>query len=558
MAASLALVSAALPLPRALGGEILTNATTTVRLDTTVRYSAGVRLESRDPLQLSDPNADDGNRNFGPGPISNRLDVLSKLDIDTGLVGFEASVVGWYDTLYNRRTDHASPATFNSPSVPVGRVPGGTRELHGRNIELLGAFAHGTFALADRPLSVRLGRSSFLWGESLFFADNGIAAGQTPIDAIKALSVPGIRAAEVYLPVTQAWASLQPTPDLALEAYYQFEWRKTRLPGAGSYFSAADFLDAGGERLIVGPGQFFVRNPDVRAPDSGQFGVSVRWNRDSGDYGLYALRYHAKEPQIFLRLGPFVRRSASPQASIRERASLYGVAPGAFITGPNTTINIDYGLYGNTATGEVGRFELDYPRGIQLYGASFNGYLGDTAVAGEIAVRRRMPLVSQPLIVPVAPIPGVTTVTDYAVGTSLHAQVSAVTVLAQGPLWEGATLAAEIAGNRRLSFSRNPTAIDPTRTRAAVSLRASFEPQYFAVLPGLDLSVPVGFGYALAGRSSVNQAQLARVGDVEIGLRATFRAVWEAGVTFTHFFGPRDRQPYVDRDFISFSLQRTF
>jgi len=43
-------------------------------------------------------------------------------------------------------------------------------------------------------------------------------------------------------------------------------------------------------------------------------------------------------------------------------------------------------------------------------------------------------------------------------------------------------------------------------------------------------------------------------GDVELGLTATWRTVWEGSVTFTHFFGPPDRQPFADRDFISISI----
>jgi hypothetical protein len=152
----------------------------------------------------------------------------------------------------------------------------------------------------------------------------------------------------------------------------------------------------------------------------------------------------------------------------------------------------------------------------------------------------------------------VSTTTDYALGASLHAQVSAVSIVPQSRWWDGAAFAVEFAANHRLDVGKNRASLDPTRTRAAVSLRAAFEPQYFAVWPGLDLTLPMSFGYALAGRSSVNQSQQARVGDIGIGVRFTFRAVWEAGVNYTHFFGPADRQSFRDRDFISLNVQRTF
>ena len=84
------------------------------------------------------------------------------------------------------------------------------------------------------------------------------------------------------------------------------------------------------------------------------------------------------------------------------------------------------------------------------------------------------------------------------------------------------------------------------------------EPQYFAVLPGLDVTVPVGIGMGITGNSSITPSQNAGAGDVEIGLRTTYRAVWEVGLQFTHFIGATKRQPFADRDFVSFSIKRTF
>ncbi|TAK98147.1 MAG: DUF1302 family protein, partial [Rhodospirillaceae bacterium] len=467
----------------------------------------------------------------------------------------------------NEGTDNTSPTTFNAVSTPYDRFTKAVRRLHGRDAELLNAYIYDTFTLADMPLALRVGRSNLLWGESLFFAGNGIAAGQAPVDEIKALSVPGSEAKEVYMPVAQAWISLQPRPGLAIEAYYQFEWRKDRLPGAGSYFSAADFLDAGGERVIVGPTQFFSRSADQEAPNGGQYGLAVRFTDDSGDYGLYALRFHAKDPQVYLRLGPYNGRAVTAAGIPAlmaagtgvEHQSLYGYTPGNIIGSPSSPLPATYyGLYGNAATGEVGTYNLVYPRGIELYGASFSGYLGNATVAGEISGRRHMPLVSNPLVL----LPNVVADGDhnarYAVGDTLHAQVSTVVVLPQSTLWKGATFAAEIAVNHRLDVTLNPTALDPTRTRTAVSMRVAFEPQYFAVLPGLDLTVPLGFGYGLSGRSSIDQSQNAKTGDCEIGLSATYRTVWTGQVTFTHFIGATKIQPLADRDFIAISVQRTF
>jgi hypothetical protein len=540
--------------------ELFSDGSTQINWDNTFKYSAAFRINDPDAALIADPNADDGNRNFRAGVISNRFDLLSELSIKTGNVGIEASAAAWYDSVYREENDNNSPATFNPVSVVYDRFTKQVRRLHGRDAELLNAFAYSTFNAGEMPVTVRVGRSTVLWGESLFFANNGVAAGMAPLDGIKASSVPGSRAKEVYMPVNQAWISFQPRPNLTVEAYYQFEWRKTRIPGAGSYFSAADVLDAGGERILLGGNLFFARGTDRSPPDTGQYGVAVRFTDANGDYGLYALRYHAKDPQIYLRLGPYIgpTTGASAPSGIARQAG-YGYTPGTIGAVGSTTAFPPgfYGLYGDATTGQVGNYYLVYPRSIQLYGASYSGYVGDASFAAEISGRHNTPLVSRPLVL----LPS--TVVDaahplYAIGDSLHAQISTVIVLPQSRWWQGATFAAEVAANRRLGISLNPTAVDPLRTRSAVSMRVAFEPQYFSVLPGLDLTVPMTLGYGIAGRSSVDPSQNSRAGDFGVGIAATYRTVWRGQINFTTFFGPIDRQPFADRDFISITVQRTF
>ena len=173
-------------------------------------------------------------------------------------------------------------------------------------------------------------------------------------------------------------------------------------------------------------------------------------------------------------------------------------------------------------------------------------------------MRRRMPLVSSALVV----LPGATPDTDrnplYARGNTLHAQISAVTSLAPTALWSVANISAEIAGNHRLKITHNAAALDTTRDRSAMIVGAVFEPRYFAILPGLDLGVPASVSYGVAGRSSVDGSQTQGTGSVSLGLAATFRAVWSASLSATHFIGNPARQPFADRDLVSFSVQRTF
>lgn len=252
--------------------EVYSSEGATVRWDNTLKYSAALRLTKPLPALIRDPNSDDGDRNFQSGIVSNRFDLLSEIDLSfaSGEFTWGANVSGaaWYDAVYHGKTDA-------SESSPPGLYPAfarfvpPVRKLHGRHAELLNGFVYMGGSVAGMPAVFRMGRHTVLWGESLFFAGNGIAAGQAPIDTIKALSVPVTRAKEVYMPVSQASISLQPSPSISLNAYYQFEWRKSRLPGAGSYFSAADFIDrGGGTASTLGPANTY-RGRVTRRPPMG-------------------------------------------------------------------------------------------------------------------------------------------------------------------------------------------------------------------------------------------------------------------------------------------------
>ncbi|PMY01215.1 DUF1302 family protein, partial [Pseudomonas sp. GW460-13] len=91
----------------------------------------------------------------------------------------------WYDTVYNRSTSNNSPFTANA--VPYNEFPRDTRDLHGRQAEILDAFVHGEGNIGDVVITGRLGQHTLLYGESLFFGNNAIAGAQSPVDIVKLL-----------------------------------------------------------------------------------------------------------------------------------------------------------------------------------------------------------------------------------------------------------------------------------------------------------------------------------------------------------------------------------
>lgn len=504
------------------------------RWDNTFKYSNAFRLKSQDDTVSGGPgssvhidNMDDGDRNFDTGLISNRLDLLSELDIRYGEVGARISGAAWYDTIYNSSNDNDSPASVNALSVGYDRYTDETRDLHGRKAEILDAFVYGSTDVGRTRLSGRLGQFTQIYGESLFFGANGIANAQTTIDLVKLQSVPGSQFKEILLPTRQVSMNLQLTDTVSLGAYYQFEWNESRLPASGSYFSVGDFVGEGAESVLFPTAQLR-RVGSIHARDSGQFGGQLKFGVADWEFGLYAARYHEKMPIFYWR-------------------------PAALVPGADDT------------------YTAVFPEDVKMFGASFSTLLGEANIAGELSMRVDTPLAPTGGVV----ITGLDADNDhnvaYPVGDSLHANLSMVNIYGGSALWDGATLVGELAFNRRLKVKENADQLDPNATRDAYSLRFTFEPQYFQVLPAVDLQVPITVGYTPHGRSSVTPLAFApeRGGDFTLGLKADYQKVWYASLSYTNFFGDGApiidnstaytyKQTLKDRDFIAFSIQRTF
>jgi hypothetical protein len=502
-----------------------------LRWDNTLRYSAAARMTGRDARVYAgaatynlpggatrDINNDDGDRNFSKGLISNRVDLFSEMDVSFRDFGARLSGAAWYDRVYNSDNDNDGGGRVNKLSGPVNRFADETTTLHGRNAEVLDAFAFGKFSVGTMPVTFRAGRYAQLWGESLFFASNGIAGGMAPTDVVKLQSLPTSTAKETTMPVGQVGGQLQIDTDLALGAYYQFEWRRNRFPGVGSYFSTSDLVFPGSQAGFFGPGPT-VKAPDQKASDHGQYGVQLRYSAEpiETEFGFYAIRYHDKSPKLYL----------SPNVTYREV----------------------------------------YPQGIQAYGASFNKNVGDAAVAGEVSFRQNQPLISRAA----SAVAGFDNDDNpgYAVGKSAHANLNVFYTLPRSALWDGGALLAEVAFNRLLSITKTPAALDPNARRDAVAMRAVFSPQQLNILPGLDLATPIGLGYSPHARSSVVPGfGVQNGGDLSLGLNATYQQVWDLRLTYVRYLGTPGPSSYLglqtylqalkDRNFVSLSLQRAF
>jgi Protein of unknown function (DUF1302) len=509
-----------------------------IRLDTTARYSGGVRLKAQLPeLSTAVPvtvNQNDGNNNFKKGALfSNRLDLLTEFDVVGPRYGMRVSAAAWYDAVYNGSTDNT---TATSNHRPANEFSSETRRIMGRDAEVLDAFVFANFDLGDHAASVRLGRHTLLWGESLFFGGNAIAGGQAPTDLIKLLSVPNSQTKETALPTAKVSGSVQLSDALTLGAYVGLEWQPTRLLPAGAYLNASDTLGPeGGERILAGPTAQFVRRPELEPSNSGQGGLQLRFRADSldTDFGLYATRFHAFTPSNIL-------------------TTLNG-APPALV--PST-------------------YQWIYHEGIKAFGLSAAKTVGAWSLGSEVSYRQNAPLSS--LGQAVLPTVGVNTTLDnkknpgYAVGETMHAQVSWLASLGPYPFAQELSFLGEVAWNRRMKVTRNPKMLNPLADRDAASIRMVLSPTFRQVLPGLDLSVPMGVSYT-SGRSSALGPAFGshKGGDFNIGLAGTYLGKYFFNLNYVNFYGPAGtpanaanqaqfKQALADRDYVSFSVRTTF
>jgi len=495
-----------------------------INLDTTVEYSTFYRVNDPSDVLLNNANGDEGDRDFRHGIVDNTFDILPVFNVSYGNFGAHVSGEAYLDTSYLDKNQNNSPGTFNpiSPSSHQD-FTSATRNLNGQNAVLLDAFVYGgeNFgADGGQTVTLKFGRQTLLWGQSLFFASDGISAGQAPLDIIKAESLPNAQAQQIFLPVGQAVLTYQPNETFTLQGYYQFEWEPDTFQGVGAYFSSTDVLDKGGQRLIAGPGLYLYRAKDNRPPvDNGEFGLSLQAEVADYDLGLFALRYDAKAPELYLG-GPF---------------------PGQ---GP----------------GNVGSYYLVYPRDIQIYGGSFSTTVGDANVAGEISGRRNMPLDS-----------GAASSTDYpgsanagalyAKGSIINAQVSAIYVSPGIPLDPGGvSFDAEADVNHVLSVDSGRALLTPGRDNSAGAFEVVMTPAYFDVIPNVELEFPIGLTYDLFGRSQFDATENHGTGSVTFGVTAIYRTTWTAGLTYKDYLGAPNPtiNALADRGYLSFNVEHTF
>lgn len=479
-----------------------------VRLDNTVRYNYGRRMQDQSRVIVNNPNYDDGDRNFSKGStINSRVDLLTEFDVVyQKKFGARVSATSWYDTAYSGGFDNTSLATANHLAYgkpAFGLSDYAKRYYRGPSGEIMDAFVFGTVNLGSMPLSMRLGRHTVNWGESLLGggAIHGISYGQAPLDQGKALAVPGIEAKELYIPRNQISAQLQATPELAFGAQYFFEWRPTRIPESGTYLGFGDFYQFGGQSLInpALPGGRAYHGSDITPKNSGDWGLMARWSPQwlDGTMGFYARNLSDTIPQVTLLAGA---RS---------------------------------------------QYAFNYGSDIGMYGMSLSKQIAGVSFGLDMNYRRNMPLVSDIVSVRSASQLPARGETLGARGNTAHVVLNAIGSIGATPLFNSATWSAELTWSQWLSVTQGAqyfkgrdgyTGIDRI-SKSATGLALNFTPTWYQVFPGMDLLMPLSYSRGLSGNSAVASGGNKNAGSYSVGLALDVYSRYRFDLKYVGYFG---------------------
>ncbi|MDN6858383.1 DUF1302 domain-containing protein [Pseudomonas sp. CAN2814] len=400
-------------------------------LDSTVSYGALWRVQGQDKTN-NDINGNDGNRNFSTGLVSEVYKITSDLEATYKNYGLFVRGSAFYDTqIMDKRNDYLD---HNKPQQPSQTYPyndrftSETRDAAGNRAEILDAYVYGNWDVADHPLSARLGRQVFNWGEGIFY--RGGVNTTNPVDAAK-FRLPGSELKEVLMPVEAVSFNVGLTDNLSMDTFYQWNWKETRIDPVGTFFSETDlFADGGntayttvgalsnplfqslypqlsgahvgglqGTNYLDSNGVFKVANvgKDINAKNDGQFGVAFHYiaeELNSTEFGFYFVNYHSKEPTIYADLNSSYAGLDIDQLAGVGGFSSYDQLVAAAGSG-NALAGQVLGLVNGAAAVDVANqvnARREYVENIRMYGFSFNTTVGDASVFGELAYRPNLPI----------------------------------------------------------------------------------------------------------------------------------------------------------------------
>jgi hypothetical protein len=379
------------------------------------------------PGQQRSVNSDDGNLNYDQGLASFLLKANHDLQLSYKGTGVFVRGFYFYDNV-NADQSRRKIALSNQ-----------ARDIVAEGGELLDAYVFFRPTIGGMPARIAVGKQVLSWGESTFIP-NGINS-VNPIDVAK-LRLPGAELKEALRPINMVSASLGVSENVTLEAFYLLDWERTRVDPPGTFFSTNDFVARGGTKVFLGFGGIadtsglgaISRGTDNEPGETGQWGLNVRYlsNFNNTEFAFYFMNYHSRLPAISARtptepVNPAnivnntsntLQANPTFMGGLVAAAGAAGVPPatalqvliGASLGDPTATAALGVltplqGLLPTVANvsgqfsqlelltrAATGRYLIEFPEDIRLWGASFNTNVGGIALQGELSYRNNQPL----------------------------------------------------------------------------------------------------------------------------------------------------------------------
>ena len=571
-------------------------------LDIELAYGNMSRLQKRDESHIAianggtgdSANIDDGNLNYNTGLVSNMLRATGGLTLRWRNFGMLIRGYALYDYQNETASRARTPLTDNA------------KDLIGLDAGLLEYYLNAHFNIKGTSVQIRLGDQIINWGETSF-----IREGIDVINPVNALipAQPAASRRDLRIPQGMLWGAANITESIAVEAYYQYEWEGVRLSPVGSYLSNNDLFGSDGLNFtVLGNGlvsdlgtdldmqfglpegtlgfdpdymKIFGRHVD-KPKDGGQYGFAIQGylpGANATKLGIHFVNYHARLPIISGTTANQEAIDAASPEQVKENAALLapvyestGLTPEeaeqqSLITAGQQTVS----NYANQA----GYF-IEYPEDIRMLGISFNTATlrTGTLLAADISHHFNFPFQINPkkifssLFTPIGNNPD-----QLGADSSVHGyvrlhktQLSVSLTQFFGPRL-GASQSLFILDIASVHVHNMPDEQTQPLTGAKDALpsenswgyRLVAKLNYNSVLGGLILSpsiiwthdvngiTPGPAGAFVEGRKSITLA-----------LGATFLNSWTADLGYTNFFGARDTNLLIDRDFIRFRLAYAF
>ncbi|MBT8135616.1 MAG: DUF1302 domain-containing protein, partial [Gammaproteobacteria bacterium] len=328
-------------------------------------------------------------------------------------------------------------------------------DLAGTDGDLLDAFVSWRFDIGERPAEIRIGEQVINWGESTFIQGGANVINHINVSALRVPGAE-LREALLPQDLVFFSIGLTPNADLEVVYQYDWDKTNPDAVGTYFSTNDFAVAGGSEVRLGFGdtpdfPNPDFFpfdrgfnsipRGPSVFPSDDGQWGWALRYFapdfNNGTEFGFYYFNYHSRLPLISARTGSFEGLNIAAGVSVNTPAILdaagqyfaanpgdvqgaidaavalgvnlpqymvEGIANAAVTGGDVTVLATAYATdaFANTPStgadpfgtpaGGTAQFFTSYPEDIQMFAASINTTIGQTALQGEIAHHANRPL----------------------------------------------------------------------------------------------------------------------------------------------------------------------